>query len=209
MIRFKDRRDAGQQLAHKLLEYANNAQVRVLGLARGGVVTAHEIAHMLHVPCTVIVVRKIGSPYYPELALGALSEDGAIILDAHTMNVMGETPVSLRSSIAHEMQELERRKKLYRGGQPLPDLHQKIVILADDGIATGATMKAALKTVRALNPQQIIIAVPVVSSKFLNEMRHEGIHVVCVTLLDPLIAISQFYESFPQVTDDEVVKLLT
>ena len=208
MIRFKDRSDAGEQLAHRLLEYANNPQVCVLGLARGGMVTAHAIAKILHVPCDVIVVRKIGSPYNPEMALGALSEDGSVILDAHFMRLMGETTASLQPILEKEKHELERRKNLYRDGRPLPDVRHKIVILADDGVATGATMKAALKTVRAQEPQKIIIAVPVASSEFLNDMRHEGIHVVCITLLDPMGAISPFYERFPQVTDNQVVQLL-
>lgn len=207
-MRFKDRNDAGQQLAHKLLEYANNPQVRVCGLARGGVVTAHTIAQVLQVPCDVIIVRKIGSLYNPELALGALSEDGSLMLDAHYMRLVGETAASLQPVIEQEMQELERRKKIYRGGKALPDMHNKIVILADDGVATGSTMKAALKTVIAQKPQQIIIAVPVASSEFLNDMRQEGIKVVCITLLDPVGAISPFYEHFPQVTDEQVVQLL-
>lgn len=207
MLHFKDRVDAGQQLAHKLLDYQHNAHVVVLGIARGGAVTAHTIAQILRVPFDIVVARKIGSRFNPEMGLGAISEDGSLVLDKHFMRLMSETTESLRPVIEKEMKELERRKKLYRNGRSLHDIHNKIVILVDDGVATGGTMKATLKMVRA-QAQQVIVAVPVASSEFLNEMRHEGIQVVCLTLLDSLGGISPFYEHFPQITDDEVTQLL-
>jgi putative phosphoribosyl transferase len=208
MKQFRDRVDAAKQLAQKLVSYINNPDVIVLGLARGGVVTAHTLAQELHVPWDVVIVRKIASPRNPEFALGALSEDGSLDLNEHAMQLMGETRESLSDVIDSEEEELERRKQIYRKGKSPKNLRNKIVILTDDGVATGATMRAALKTIRVQQPKKIIIAVPVASAEFVGAMRNQVDDVVVLTMLDPFGAISLFYQEFPQISDEEVIKLL-
>lgn len=204
---FKDRVDGARQLLDRLKKYKGKKKVVVLGLARGGVVTAAEIARELKVPLEVIVVRKIGSPFNPEYAVGAIAEDGTVELSQQDMNISGIPDGLLEPIIEKEKKELERRIKLYRAGSSLK-LKGKTAILVDDGIATGRTMRAAIKSVRKSGAKKIIVAVPVITISFLEKIKGEVDDIAYVRLLGPFGAIGAVYKSFPQVEDDEVVVLL-
>jgi len=208
MIRFKDRTDAGRKLVPTLLHYKNNPDVVVIGLPRGGVVTAFEVAKGLHVPLDIIVSRKIASPAQPELALGALSQEGFTFFDEPVMHMMSVTKEELQPVVHAERQEAKRRLNLYRAGLAPVDLKNKIVILVDDGIATGATMIATILSARHLGAQKIVVAVPVSPPETLEKIKDEVDEVVCLDTPIAFLGVGAFYDNFAQTEDSEVVKLM-
>jgi len=204
---FKDRRDAGTQLAERLKEYIGQENMLVLALPRGGVVTGVEIANRLKAPLDVLIVRKIGHPWQPELAVGAISETGCIVYNEDVVASTGVTKDYLRGEAARQREEIARRQQLYRGGQKLMGLRGKTVILVDDGVATGATMKAAVET---LKRQQvgIIVAVPVAPSYTAAELQRMVDVFVCLDIPEDFMSVGSYYEDFRQVTDADVTQLL-
>lgn len=210
MIRFKDRKDAGIRLAAKLQKYKNNSDAIVIGLPRGGVVTAFEVARVLGLSLDIIVTRKIAYPSQPELALGALTQEGVPILDKNLMNMMGVTKQDLEIVIEVEKKESQRRIEHYRGNRSPLNLKEKIAIIVDDGIATGATMRAAIVSAVALKAKKIVIAIPVSPVESLEKIKKEvGVdEVVCLETPEPFWGVGGFYDSFIQTDDTEVVELI-
>jgi putative phosphoribosyl transferase len=199
---FTDRRDAGRQLADALTSRSlDNATI--LGLARGGVVVAQEVARALHRPLDVVVVRKIGAPGNDEFAIGAVGEDGAATLDADTVAALTVPAIYLRDATERAREVIRRRAALYRPGGP-PDLRGRTAVLVDDGIATGHTMEAAIETVRRWGAARVVVAVPVAAKDTAERLR--GVVDEVVVLSEPahFMAVGQFYQSFPQVSDDDV-----
>jgi putative phosphoribosyl transferase len=207
-MRFPDRRSAGKRLAEQLTAYANRTDVLVLGLARGGVPVAFEVAQALHAPLEVCVVRKLGTPGAEELAMGAIASGDVRVLNDEVIQALGiDTSVIARAS-AKERRELTRRERLYRGQRPWPDLRDKTAILVDDGMATGATMRAAIVAVRKQRAAHVIVAAPVAAPSTCEELRAAGIEVVCVMEPEFFLGVGMWYEQFPQTSDDEVRFLL-
>jgi putative phosphoribosyl transferase len=209
---FGDRREAGRAVAEQLTRYRNRSDVLVFGLARGGVPVAWEIAAALRAPLDVFLVRKLGVPNWSELAMGALASGGGVVMNEDVVSGLHVTDQQLRDVIDSEKAELLRREHAYRGGRPIADLRDKVVILADDGIATGASMLAAVRAMRAgrlgSTPKSIIVAVPVGPESTCRELAQEADDVVCVTMPPGFEAVGQVYGDFHQVTDDEVRELL-
>lgn len=205
---FKDRRDAGKQLAAKLEKFKAQKDVLVLGLARGGMVTASEVAVGLHVPLNVVVVRKIGAPGNEELALGAIAEHGEGVFNEHLIGVLGVSSDYIKKEVERQKALLKNRLELYRGKTPAPDLKGKTVILVDDGIATGASMLVAIKSMREAKVKKIVLAVPVAAPDSLRKIAKEVDEAVC--LYSPVFfeAVGAFYRQFDQTSDEEVIQLL-
>ncbi|TAM72496.1 MAG: phosphoribosyltransferase [Mycobacterium sp.] len=206
---FRDRREAGRAVAEQLMSYAGRDDVLVFGLARGGVPVAWEIAAALHAPLDVFLVRKLGVPNWSELAMGALASGGGLVMNDDVVASLRVTDEQVREAIDSETAELLRREHAYRGGRPVADLRDRIVILADDGIATGASMLAAVRAVRAAGPKSITVAVPVGPESTCRELAREADDVVCVTMPPGFEAVGQVYDDFHQISDDEVRELLT
>jgi len=206
--RFRNRSEAGRQLAEKLTAYANRPDVLVLALPRGGVPVAYEVARRLGAPLDVFLVRKLGVPGYEELAMGAVATGGVRVLNDQIVNGLGIPSYVIDAVAAQEQQELERRERLYRGGRPPPDVSGGTVILVDDGLATGATMRAAIMALRQLQPARIVVATPTASPETCEELRSEVDEVVCAITPEPFLAVGHWYEDFSQTTDDEVRDLL-
>jgi len=204
---FKDRQEAGRQLGEKLKDYAGKDTL-VLALPRGGVVVGYEVAKILHAPLDVIITRKIGAPSAPEYAIGAVAENGEVLLNDQEIRLLGIPRRYIQDEIERQKGEIERRVKLYRGGRRLPNLGGKRVILVDDGIATGFTMKTSIQAVRAENPREIVLAVPVAPPEVIDELASMVDAVVCLATPSPFIAVGAWYRSFEQTTDDEVKSLL-
>ena len=209
-MRFRDRKEAGQSLAHRLEQFAGRSDVVVLALPRGGVPVAAEVARALGAPLDVFLVRKLGVPGQEELAMGAIAENGIRVLNEDVFPYVAISPAALEAATARERQELERRSRLYRGGRSLVDVRSRTVILVDDGLATGTTMHAAVTALRELEPAAIFIAVPVASSAAcsLFSNRYESVSCVCLRTPEPFEAVGLWYEDFNQTTDDEVRELL-
>jgi erythromycin esterase-like protein/predicted phosphoribosyltransferase len=205
---FRDRREAGRVLAQRLAAYANRRDVLVLALPRGGVPVAFEVARALGAPLDVYVVRKLGIPGHEELAMGAVATGGARVLNEQVVNRLGIPAYVIDAVEARERQELARRERLYRGGRPPPDVRGRTVILVDDGLATGATMHAAVQALRQQQPARIVVAVPVASPETCDELKAEVDEVVCALTPDPFYAVGYWYEDFSQTTDEEVRNLL-
>ena len=205
---FNDRSDAGQQLAKKLTRFKNKSTV-ILALVRGGVPIAYEIAKKLKLPMSVIVARKIGDPHNSEFGIGAISEADTIYLDRLTINRLSISKEIIDNIIKSEKKELKRRVEVYRQEKKLTILQNKIVILVDDGIATGVTIKATIKTIRKLKAKKIILAIPVAANDSLAKIAPLVDQYVCLHATENLSAIGQFYKDFSQTTDMEVVQLLT
>lgn len=206
---FRDRTEAGQQLAAMLDAYAHRSDVLVLGLPRGGVPVAYEVARALAAPLDIIVVRKLGVPYEPELAMGAIALGGIRVLNTDIVAEL-RIPIEVVEAVTAEQQrELTRRERLYRGDRPQPDIRGRTVILVDDGIATGATIRAAIATVRQQQPARIVVAVPVAAAYTCDELRKEVDEIVCALAPESLYGIGFWYEQFPQLSDDTVRDLLT
>lgn len=207
-IIFQDRAEAGQFLAHKLLHYADRSDVIVLGLPRGGVPVAYEVAQTLDAPLDVFIVRKLGVPGQEELAMGAIAIGDVRILNKQLIEERNISRPEIETVIAQEQAELARRLKLYRGDMPLPAVEGRTCILVDDGLATGASMWAAVVALRKLDPAYIVVAVPVAAEETCAMFRHEVDEVVCGITPEPFQAVGVWYEVFSQTTDEEVRSLL-
>jgi putative phosphoribosyl transferase len=204
---FTDRREAGRLLADEL-SLRNIAQnTVVLALARGGVPVGFAVADRLRLPLDVIVARKLGVPWQPELAMGAIAGT-ARILDDRMIQQLGISNEEVAGIVTREQTEMRRREELYRGGEPALDLHGKSVILIDDGLATGSTLLAAVSYVRSLEPEAVTIGVPVGSGEACNRLRKKVNDLVCLAIPEPFVAVGQWYQDFQQVSDNEVKNLL-
>lgn len=208
MKQFVDRYEAGKILAHELKEYANKSNVIVLALPRGGVPVAYAVANFLAAPLDVIIVRKLGVPGHDELAMGAIAMGGTIILNDEIVHQINIPKAAIDEVIKTEEVELKRREDKYRGERPFPKLTNKTIILVDDGIATGATMRAAVQALRKHQPANIIIAVPVAALSTCKEMEQIADKVICPLKPAVFYAVGQWYQNFSQTSDDEVYELL-
>lgn len=206
--RFKDRAEAGSLLAKKLNPYAHEKNGVVLALPRGGVPVAFEIAHALELPLDVFVVRKLGVPGQEELAFGAISSGGETVMNEWITNQAGLSRASIDRIIEKEFREIERREALYRPGRPPIEIAGRTLILVDDGLATGATMRAAVSALRQSGPTRIVVAVPVASSEAFEQMSRLADECVCLATPDPFFGVGAWYDDFSQVSDDEVRELL-
>ena len=206
--RFLDRRDAGRQLADRLSAYAGRPDVLVLALPRGGVPVAYEVAQALHAPLDVVLVRKLGVPGHEELAMGAVASGGIRVLDPDAIRVAHVTSQELDAATEAEQRELDRRTTEYRGDRPFPPIRGRTVILVDDGLATGATMRAAIMALRQDHPARLVVAAPVAPPQTCDEFRTIADDVVCAATPDPFYAVGLWYEDFGQTSDAEVRELL-
>lgn len=205
---FADRRDAGRVLASTLQKYAGRDDVIVLGLPRGGVPVAYEVATALGAPLDVFLVRKLGTPGHRELAMGAIASGGIELLSAHTVRELSITSDEVARVVAQERQELERRERAYREGHPALDVRGRVVIVIDDGLATGASMYAAVTALRRREPAAIVVAVPVAPASTCEDLRRIADACVCLHTPAPFYGVGQWYADFDQTTDDEVRALL-
>lgn len=205
---FKDRNDGGRQLAKKLEIYAGRSDVIVLGLPRGGVPVAFEVAKALGVPLDVWVVRKLGVPGHEELAMGAIASGGRRVLNDSVVQMIGISDEAIAEVAAQEQRELERRERVYRGDRPPLEVEGQTVILVDDGLATGASMRAAVRALRAQNPAHIIVAVPTAAPQTCAEFEDEVDEIVCAITPQPFKGVGAWYEDFSQTTDEEVRNIL-
>jgi putative phosphoribosyl transferase len=206
-MRFRDRQEGGQHLAVLLERYRKEEPI-VLALPRGGVPVAYEVARSLRAPLDVVVARKIGAPLFPEYAIGAIAEGGAVFIDPEAVAESGTDEAALEAVTDKEAVELARRVRRYRGDRPFPAVHGRTVILVDDGIATGRTARAAIRAVRGLNPRRLVLAAPVVAAESAVVLRAEVDDLVCVEAPELFFAVGLWYEQFTQTTDEEVVTLL-
>ena len=205
---FRDRADAGRQLAENLLSYAGRDDVIVLALPRGGVPVAFEVAQRLGVPLDVFVVRKLGVPGHEELAMGAIASGGVRVLNEDVLYALPDAQSIVEMVTAIEREELERRERNYRAGRPPPDMRGQTVILVDDGLATGATMRAAAAALRQQGAAKIIVAVPVGAPVTCREIRSEVDDILCLHTPGSFMGVGQYYEDFSQTSDEEVRELL-
>jgi len=205
---FVDRADAGRYLAEKLMEYARRPDLIVLGLPRGGVPVAFEVAEALRAPLDVFLVRKLGVPGHEELAMGAIASGGVQVLNRGVVRGLRIPPDLIEAVAARERRELERRQRQYRDARPAPEVRNRTVILIDDGLATGSTMRAAVMALRQQAAAWVVVAVPVAARRTCDEFRKEVDEVVCVVTPDNFIAVGEWYEDFSQTTDREVRELL-
>jgi putative phosphoribosyl transferase len=205
---FRDRTEAGQLLAAKLAPYAQRPDVLVLALPRGGVPVAYEVARALGAPLDVYLVRKLGVPGHEELAMGAIATGGVRVLNEAVVDALHISPATIDAVAAAEQRELARRERLYRGTRPAPDVRGRTVILVDDGLATGATMRAAVAALRQQQPARIVVAVPIAAPETCDELRAEVDEIVCAITPEPFYAVGLWYEDFAPPTDDEIRTLL-
>lgn len=208
MEKFLDRRDAGRQLAERLTHYEGRTDAIVLGIPRGGVVVADEIALALGSPLDVFITRKIGAPFNHELAIGAVASDGTVLLDQGLIHQLHIPQILVGLERSNQLREIQRRLDMYRRGKPPLALKNKIVILADDGIATGATVVVAVRALRKGTPQRVVVAVPVAPAQVVPQLQAECDELVLLDSPDPFVAVGNFFEDFSQVTDAEVVEIL-
>jgi len=195
-------------LAQKLERYAGDPNAIVLALPRGGVPVAFEVAEALRAPLDVFLVRKLGVPGHRELAMGAIASGGVRVLNAEVVNVLQISDAILDAVAEHEQQEIERQQRLYRGALPYPDLKGRTVIVVDDGLATGSTMRAAVRALRQMDPAKIVVAAPVAAAETCVSLAKEADEVVCVSIPDVFQAVSLWYQEFSQTNDEEVRHLL-
>jgi putative phosphoribosyl transferase len=207
-MKYRNRTEAGRLLAQKLMTYANRTDVLVLGLPRGGVPVAFEVARALDAPLDVFLVRKLGLPGHEELAMGAIASGGVLVVNQDVVNSLQIPGKVIDAVAADEQQELERRERLYREDRPPLDLRGRTVILIDDGLATGSTMHAAAKALRAQNPAAIVVAVPVAAEETCHEFKSEVDEVICAYTPEPFLAVGIWYEDFGQTSDEKVQELL-
>src|SRR5947208_15474748 len=205
---FPNRTAAGRLLAEKLVNYAGRDDVIVLGLARGGVPVAFEVAQRLGAPLDVFIVRKLGVPGFEELAAGAIASGGVRVFNQDVVRAIPHAEEAIEAVTAKETAELKRREHIYREGRPAPELHGRVVILVDDGLATGATMRAAVKALRQQGVAKIVVAVPVGPPDTCREFEDEADEVICASAPEFFQAVGQYYEDFSQTSDDEVRELL-
>lgn len=204
---FKDRKEAGRMLAAALQKYQNAPQTVAVGLPRGGVVVAAEVAKALSIPIDVVVPRKIGAPHNEELAIGAIAGD-ELFLDRELIAIVGASASYIEQTVAREKREAERRLALFRRGKPPQNFSKQTILLIDDGIATGATMRASIAWLKKCSVKQIVVAVPVAPADTLSAIRTEADEIICLLAPETFMAVGQFYEHFPQTKDAEVVELL-
>jgi len=205
---FRNRTEAGQLLARKLRRYADRPDVIVLALPRGGVPVASEVARALRAPLDVFLVRKLGVPGQEELAMGAIATGGVKVLNEDVVRALKIPQRVIDSVAAQEARELERRERLYRGDRPAPDVNGRTVILVDDGLATGSSMRAAVAALRQKNPRRIVVAVPIAAAATCREFEAEVDEIVCYQTPEPFYSVGLWYEEFPQTSDEEVRDLL-
>ena len=207
--RFRDRHEAGEILGVALAgRYASHPDLIILGLPRGGVPVAYGVAEALEAPLDVFVVRKLGLPGHEELAMGAIASGGVRVMNRDVLDYMPVSDRAVEDVVARELRELERRERAFRGDQPPLDVRDRTVIVVDDGLATGSTMRAAVRALRAMSPRAIVVAVPVGSPSTCQELRAEADDVVCLRTPEPFEAVGLWYDDFEQTTDDEVHALL-
>jgi predicted phosphoribosyltransferase len=205
---FRDRREAGRRLAETLRPMASSADFVVLGLPRGGIPVAFEVAIALDVPLDVCVVRKLGVPGHEELAMGAIASGGVQMLDARLIRALQIPQNEIERTLAREQLELDRRERAYRSGRPTMEVRGRTVILVDDGVATGASMTAAVAALRRRDPREIIVAVPVASKSACTDLTRVANGCICVATPEPFYGVGQWYADFEQTTDDQVRELL-
>jgi putative phosphoribosyl transferase len=205
---YRNRTEAGRYLASQLVDYANRPDVLVLALPRGGVPVAFEVARALHAPLDIFLVRKLGVPGHEELAMGAIATGGVRVVNKDVVRYLNIPSEAIDAVAADEQRELERREKLYRGSKRAPDVTGQTVLLVDDGLATGSTMRAAASALRQQAPARIVVGVPVSSPATCDEFRDEVDEIVCAVTPEPFHGVGQWYEDFSQTTDDEVRELL-
>jgi predicted phosphoribosyltransferase len=205
---FRDRREAGRILAQRLVHYAERDDLVVLALPRGGVPVGFEVARTLDAPLDVFVVRKIGVPGHEELAMGAVASGHVRVLNDPVVRSLRIPPAAIDAVTQRELAELERRERVYRGDRPPLDVRGRTVILVDDGLATGSTMKAAVAALRDQDPARIVVAVPVAAEESCAELRASAEEVICAVTPEPFYAVGAWYRDFGQTTDDEVRSLL-
>lgn len=206
-MRFHDRCEAGKLLAAKLQEYAGQPDVIVLALPRGGVPVGYEISRSLRVPLDVLLVRKLGVPGAEELAMGAIAIKNVTVLNQQIIDGFEISSADIQHAIQEQQQELVRRNQYYRQNRPFPDLKNHIVILVDDGLATGATMQAALNAINKMRPKEVIIAVPVAAQETFKKFK-EQTKIICLQTPKTFFSVGEWYETFPQTSDEEVCDLL-
>jgi len=206
--RFANRTEAGELLATKLAAYANRPDVLVLALPRGGVPVAFAVAKALHAPLDVFLVRKLGVPGHEELAMGAIATSGVRVLNDEVVQYLRIPDEVLNAVAARELQEIRRRERLYRDDRPAPEVYGRTVILVDDGLATGSTMRAVVAALRQQQPARIIVAVPIAALETCEELRAEVDEIVCAVTPEPFYAVGLWYKDFSQTTDREVRELL-
>jgi len=208
LTKFRNRSEAGRILAGRLAAYAGRSDVLVLALPRGGVPVAFEVAQALAAPLDVFIVRKLGVPGYEELAMGALAEGEELVLNDDVVAALDLPRHVIHAAAARERRELERRERAYRGDRPAPRIRDRFVILVDDGIATGATIRAAIESIHRQEPARLIVAVPTASPRTADEIRPLVDEFICEITPEPFYAVGVWYEDFSQTTDDVVRDLL-
>jgi len=205
---FKNRRQAGELLAERLDAYAGHSDAILLSLPRGGVPVAFSISRKLNIPLDILIVRKLGVPGHAEYAMGAIASGGLRVLQQDVLDTLDISPAVVETITQRELREIERRERLYRDNRPTPSLHDRIVILVDDGLATGSTMLAAVQAVRQEEPKRVIVAVPVAAPDTCQKLAAEADEIVCLSTPSPFYAVGIWYEDFSQTSDDEVRNLL-
>ncbi|WP_336492150.1 phosphoribosyltransferase [Methylobacterium nigriterrae] len=205
---FRDRHEAGRELAEKLVPYAHRPETVILALPRGGVPVAAEVARKLGAPLDVFVVRKLGVPGYEELAMGAIASGGIRVLNQDVVRSLRIPEDVIDAVASRELEELTRRERLYRNGRPSTEIRDRTVILVDDGLATGATMQAAVQSVRQQHPARVVVAVPTAARQTCERLRGEADELVCAMVPEPFRTVGASYEDFTQTTDAEVRELL-
>src|SRR5207247_6250790 len=206
---FANRTEAGRLLAEKLVKYAGGADVIGLGLPRGGVPVSFEVAQRLGAQLDVFIVRKLGVPGFEELAAGAIASGGVRVLNEDVMRAIPHADEAINAITARETAEVERREQIYREGRPPPELRDRIVILVDDGLATGATMRAAVKALRERGAAKIVVAVPVAPPDTCHELEERADETICLSTPEFFQAVGQYYEDFSQTSDEDVRELLS
>jgi putative phosphoribosyl transferase len=204
---FRDRVEAGKKLAGALLRF-KESEVVVLGIPRGGVVVANEVAKALGAPLDVVVTRKIEAPGEPEYALGAVTQDGDVIMDRQAAESLGASPAYLDEQVRIKREEVKERMWRLRGVAPYPRLEEKVVVIVDDGIATGSSVSAAVMSVKKLRPKKIVVAVPIAPVDAVQSLTEDGTEVICLETPGSFLAIGEFYREFGQVEDFEVKRIL-
>src|SRR5438876_9037533 len=205
---FANRTEAGRLLAEKLVQYAGRDDVVVLGLPRGGVPVANEVATRLRAQLDVFIVRKLGVPGFEELAAGAIASGGVRVLNEDVIRAIPHADQAIEAVTARETTELQRREQIYREGRPAPELRDRIAILVDDGLATGATMRAAVKALRQRGAAKIVVAVPVGPPDTCHEIEEQADETICLSMPEFFQAVGQYYEDFSQTSDEDVRELL-